>query len=114
MTKKSDEGAAREIVHHRADDRVSGDSFEQRRAAGDDRDANDQDSADDGDDLLDAFFAGADPGDMLADTRAAAGAYAAALDDQVTPALGAFDFGSQRHRGYEPRRYELPNSLARP
>jgi hypothetical protein len=49
---------------------------------------------------------------MLADTRAAAGAYAAALDDQVTPALGAFDFGSQRHRGYEPRRYELPNSGA--
>jgi hypothetical protein len=101
MTKKSDESAAREIVHHGADDRVGGDSFEQRRAAGDDRHAHDQDSANDGDDLLDALLAGTDPRDMLADTRAAAGAYAAALDYEVTPALGAFDFGSQRHRVYK-------------
>jgi len=112
MTKKSDEGAAREIVHHRADDRVGGDSFEQRRAAGDDRHADNQDGADDGNDLLDALLAGAGSCDMLADPRAAAGAYAAALDDQVTPALGTFDFSSQRHRSYEPRRYELPDSLA--
>lgn len=101
MTKKSDEGAAREIVHNGADDCVGRDSFQQGRAAGDDRYRNHQDGADDGDDLLDAFFAGADPGDMLADTRATAGAYAAALDDQVTPALGTFDFSSQRHRGYD-------------
>jgi hypothetical protein len=111
-TEKSDEGAAGEIVHYRADDCVGGDSFEQRRAAGDDRHSNDQDGPDDGDDLFDAFFAGADSRDMLADTCAALGTYAAALDDQVTPALGTFDFGSQRHRGYEPRRYELPNSRA--
>jgi hypothetical protein len=101
VTKKSDEGAAGEIVHYRADDCVRGDSFEQCRAAGDDRHPNDQDSADDGDDLLDALLAGADAGDMLTDTRAAAGAYAAALDDQVTPAFGTFDFGSQRHRNCE-------------
>lgn len=81
MTKKSDEGAAGEIVHYRADDCVGGDSFEQGRAASDDRDPDDEDGADHGDDLLDALFASADPADVLADTRAAAGAYAAALDD---------------------------------
>ena len=88
--KQSDEGAAREIVHDRADDRVGCYSFENRRAAGDD-----------GDDLLDALLASADAGDMLADARAAVGAYAAALDDQIGAALGAFNFGSQRHRGYD-------------
>ena len=112
--KKSDEGAAREIVHDRPDNCVGCYSFDQRGAAGDDGDTDDQDGSDDGDDLLDALLASADPGNMLADTRAAAGAYAAALDDQVTSALGAFDFGSQRHRGYERRRYELPYSVARP
>lgn len=118
MTNKSDEGASGEIVHYGADDRVGRDSFQQRRAAGDDRYSNDQDGADDGDDLLDALFAGADPGDMLADTRATAGAYAAALDDQVTPALGTFDFSSQRHCGVGMavalKRYEVRGSLARP
>ena len=94
----SDEGAAREIVHHGADDRVGGDSFNQGRAAGDDGDADDEDGGDDGDDLLDALFAGADAGDMLADARAAVGAYAAALDDQVGGALGAFDFCTEGSR----------------
>ena len=98
---KSDEGAAGEIVHNSSDDRIGSDSFEQGRAAGDDGHANDQDGANHGDHLLDTLLAAADPGDMLADTRAAVRAYAAALDDQVTSALGAFDFGSQRHRGYE-------------
>jgi hypothetical protein len=97
--KKSDEGAAREIVHDRADDCVSGDPFENRRAAGDDGHTDDQHGRDDGDDLLDALLASADTADMLADTRAAAEAYAAALDDQVGAAFGAFDFGSQGHRG---------------
>ncbi len=57
--------------------------------------------ADHGDDLLDTLLARANAGDMLADARAAVGAYAAALDDQVGIALGAFDFGSQRHRSYD-------------
>jgi len=96
---KSDEGAARQVVHHRADDRVGGDSLKQRRAAGEDSDADDQDSRDDGDDLLDALLARADPGDMLVDARAAVGAYATTLDDEVGVAFGAFDFRSQRHRG---------------
>ena len=94
---KSDEGAAREIVHHRADNRVGRDSLEQRRAAGDDGHADDQHGRDDRDDLLDAFLARADPGDVLADARAAAGAYAATLDDQVGAALGAFNFRPDRH-----------------
>ena len=101
VTKKSDEGAAREIVHDRADDCVGCYSFEQGRAAGDDGHTDDQDGSDDGDDLLDALLAGADATDMLADARAAARAYAAALNDQVGAAFGAFNFGSQRHRGYD-------------
>ena len=98
---RSDEGAAREIVHDRADDCVGGDSFEQRRAAGDHSHTDDQDGSDDGDDLLDALLAGTDAGDMLADAHAAVRAYAAALDDQVGAARGAFDFRSERHRGYD-------------
>src|SRR5579863_6182949 len=71
INQESDESAAREVVHDRADDRIRRDSFEQCRAAGDDGDTDDQDGADDGDDLLDALLARADPGDMLADARAA-------------------------------------------
>ena len=97
--KKSDEGAAREIVHDRADNCVGCYSFDQRGAAGDDGHTDDQDGGDDGDDLLDALLASAHAADMLADARAAAGAYPAALDDQVGAAFGAFDFGSQGHRG---------------
>ena len=97
---RSDEGAAREIVHDRADDCVGCYSFEQCRSGGDDSHTDHEDGSDDGDDLLDALFASADAGDMLADARAAVKAYATALDDQVGAAFGAFDFGSQRHRGY--------------
>src|SRR5208282_1086432 len=96
---KSDEGAPREVVHNGADDRVGGYSLEQRRAAGDDDQADNEHGGDDGDDLLDALLAGADPGDMLSDARPAFGAYAAALDDDVGLALGAFDFRLERHRG---------------
>ena len=99
INRGSDESAAREVVHDRAHDRICGDSFEQRRAAGDDRHADHQDCADDRDDLFDALLARADAGDMLADARAAVGAYSAALDDQIGVAFGAFYFGSQRHRG---------------
>jgi hypothetical protein len=94
---RSDEGAPCEIVHDSADDGVGSDSFEQRRAAGHERNANDQDGAEYRDDLLDALFAGTDPGDMLADTDAATRAYAAALDDEVSPTFRTFDFGPQRH-----------------
>jgi hypothetical protein len=96
--KKSDEGAAREIVHDRADDCVGCNSFEQRRAAGDHGHPDDQDGSDNGDDLLDALLASADAANMLADARAAVKAYTTALDDQVGAAFGAFDFSSQRHR----------------
>jgi len=113
INQESDESAAREVVHDRAHDRICRDSFEQSRAAGDDRHPDHQDCADDGDDLLDALLARADAGDMLADARAAVGAYSATLDDQVGIALGAFDFGSQRHRGLCRRRYEVRNWLAR-
>jgi len=107
----SDEGAARQVVHYRADDRVHGDSLEQRRAAGDDGYTDDQNGGDNGDDLLDALLARTDAGDMLGDARAAVGAYAAALDDQVGLAFRAFDFGSQGHRR---KRYEVGAPLARP
>ncbi len=93
----SDEGAPREVIHYRADDRVGGDSLEQGRATGDDGHPNDQYGGDDGDDLLDTLLARADAADVLTDARAAAAAYAAALDYQVGAALGAFDFRSQRH-----------------
>ena len=96
--KSSNERAAREKVHDRADDCVGSDSLEQRRAAGNERHANDKDGADDGDDLLDSFLAGADPGDMLADTDAATGAEATTLYDKVGAAFRAFDFGPQGHR----------------
>jgi|SRR5258707_3705266 len=79
--KKSDEGATREIVHDRPDDRVGCYSFEDRRAASDDGHADDQHGGDDGDHLLDALLASADTADVLADARAATGAYAAALDE---------------------------------
>ena len=98
---RSYESAAREIVHDGADDRVRRDSFEKRRAAGHDGHADDQDGPDYGDDLLDALLARPDVGDVFADPRTAVRAYAPALDDQVTSALGAFDFGSERHRSYE-------------
>jgi hypothetical protein len=94
----SDEGAAGEIVHDGADDCVGGDSFEQGRAAGYDQEAEDQDGGDDCDYLLDSFFAGADACDMLGNRGAAVGAYAAALDDEVGIAFGAFDFRAQGHR----------------
>jgi hypothetical protein len=93
----SDEGAAREIVHDSADDRVGGDSFEQGRSAGYDQEAEDQDGRDDCDYLLDTFFASADACDMLGNRGAAVRAYAAALDDEVGVAFGAFDFGAQGH-----------------
>ena len=99
INQESDESAAGEIVHNGTDDRVGGDSFQNRRAAGDDCYTDDQDGAGHGNDLLDALLAGADAGDMLADSRTAVGAYAAALDHEVGPAFGAFDFGSDRHRG---------------
>jgi len=98
---RSDESAAREIVHDRTDNCVGRDSFEQRRTAGDNRHPDDQDGADNRDYLLNPLLASADAGDMLTDARAAVGAYAAALDDEVSLALRAFDFGSQRHRGYD-------------
>jgi hypothetical protein len=107
---RSDESAACEIVHDRADDRVGCDSFEQRRAAGDYGHAHDQDCGDDGNYLLDALLTCADACYMLADARAAVGAYAAALDDQFRVALGAFDPGSQGHRG---KRYEVRTPHAR-
>lgn len=93
----SDKGAAREIEHHRADDRVGGDSLQQRRAAGNDGHGDDQDRRDDGDDLLDSFLPCTDARDMLVDARAAVGAYAAAFDDEIDAAFRAFDFSSQWH-----------------
>lgn len=93
-TQSSDEGAARKVVHEGADDRVGGDPLEQRRATGDNDQADDEDSSDDGDHLLDSLLAGTDPRDMLGDMRAAVAAYAAALDDQVGATIGAFDFRS--------------------
>src|ERR1019366_10479373 len=114
---KSDEGAAGEIVDDGADDRVGGYSLEQRRAAGDDGQADDEHGANDGYYLLDALLARADPGDMLGDGCPAVGAYAAALDDHVGLAAGAFDFRSDRHRGAGPavavERYEVWPRLAR-
>jgi len=95
---RSDEGAAGEIVHDSTDDCVGGDSFEQGRAAGYDQEAEDQDGRDDCDYLLDSFFAGADACDVLGNRGAAVGAYAAALDDEIGVAFGAFDFCAQGHR----------------
>ena len=92
--RQSDEGAAGEIVHDGADDRVCRDSFEQCRAAGYYQQAEHQDGRDDRDYLLDSFFACADSGDVLANRGPAVGAYAAALDDEVGVAFGAFDFGA--------------------
>ena len=103
---KSDEGAAGEIVDDGADDRVGGYSLEQRRAAGDDGQADDEHGANDGYDLLDALLARADPGDMVGDGCPAVGAYAAALDDHVGLAAGAFDFRSDRHRSLRRQRSE--------
>ena len=92
--RQSDEGAAGEIVHDGADDRVRGDSFQQRRAAGYYQQAEDQDGRDDCYYLLDAFFAGADFGNVLANRGSAVGAYAAALGEEIGVAFGAFDFGA--------------------
>ena len=103
---KSDEGASGEIVNDSADDRVGGYSLEQRRAAGDDGQADDEHGANDGYDLLDALLARADPGDMVGDGRPSVGAYAAALDDHVSLATGAFDFRSDRHRSLRRQRSE--------
>ena len=91
---QSDEGAAGEIVHDSADDRVCCDSFQQRRAAGDYEQAQDKYCRDDCDYLLDSFFASADSGDVLANRGSAVGAYAAAFDDEIGLAFGAFDFGA--------------------
>ena len=93
----SDKGAAREKVHDRADDRVRPDSLQQRRAAGDHQQAEHQHGRGDRDHLLDSLLARADPGDMLAYRGSAVGAYAAALDDEIGVAFGAFDFGAKRH-----------------
>ncbi len=113
----SNEGAPREVVHDGADDRVGGYSLQQRRAAGDDDQADDKEGGNDGYDLLDALLARADPGDMAGDGRPALGAHAAALDDHVGLAAGAFDFRSQGHRGpgltVAVKRYEVWPRLAR-
>ena len=95
---ESDEGAAREIIHHRADDDVGSGAFEQGRAAGHDKQGEDQGGRDYRDDLLDSLLARAGASDMLGDRGAAARAYTAALDDEIGAAVGAFDFGAQRHR----------------
>src|SRR5712692_7274855 len=95
---RSHKSPPRQIIHDRAHDRVSRDSLQQCCAAGDYQQAEQQDGRDDCDHLLDSLLAGADPSDVLAYRCAAVGAYTAPLDDQVGPALGAFDFGPQRHR----------------
>src|SRR5580704_12104279 len=92
------EGAARDPVHRGADDRIGGDALEKAGAAGHEENGDHRDGSEDRDDLLDAAFARAHLRDMLADRGAAVGAYAAALDDEVNGAFGAFDFGPQRHR----------------
>ena len=94
---ESDEGAAREIIHHRADDDVGRGAFEKRRAAGHDKQGEDQGGSDYRDDLLDSLLARAGASDVLGDRRAAAGAYPAALDDEIGPAVGAFDFCAEGH-----------------
>src|ERR1700683_3650542 len=94
---RSDESAAGGPVHRSSGGRIYRDTFQQAGAAGDEEHRQHQHGPDDGDDLLYTTLAGAHLGDVLANRGAAVGAYAAALDDQVSAAMRAFDFGPQRH-----------------
>ena len=90
---RSDEGAAREPVHHCTRDRIDGDTLDKAHAAGRKEEPQHQSSRDDRHDLLDAALAGADFGDVLGNRGATVGAYAAALHYEISVAFGAFDFG---------------------
>lgn len=91
------EGAARNPVHRTARHRIGRDSLEKSRTARDQKKPEDEPGRDHRDDLFDPPLTRPYARDVLGYSGAAIRAHAAALDDQVSLAFGAFDLGAQRH-----------------